>query len=247
MRILCMHKASPQDEAGMLPPQELIEGMGQLIGEVAQKGLMLAGEGLKPTSTRFRLTFAAGRCEVTKGPFRGDRELPQRLVVLKVASEADALTWARRFGEAVGATRLELGPLTEEWDLGYGTRPPDAPLRYLLLQQASEAYEAGASPTAAQQQGLRTVLAAMQQAGVLGFTEALRPSREGVRLVYRDNVRKRTDGPFTESKEIIGGFCMMQMRSIDEMVAFCDRFARILGGSCEVDVRIVAETDGGEP
>ena len=196
MRILCMHKASPQDEAGKLPPRELIEGMGQLIGEAAQKGLMLAGEGLKPTSTRFRLSFAAGRCEVSKGPFCGDRELPQRLLVLKVTSEADALAWARRFGEAVGATRLELGPLTEAWDLGFGTRPPDAPLRYLLLQQASEGYEAGAAPTPAQQQGLRTVLAAMQQAGVLVFTEALRPSREGARLVYRDNVRTRTDGDY---------------------------------------------------
>ena len=77
---------------------------------------------------------------MSKGPFRGDRELPQRLLVLKVTSEADALAWARRFGEAVGATRLELGPLTEAWDLGFGTRPPDAPLRYLLLQQASERF-----------------------------------------------------------------------------------------------------------
>lgn len=83
MRILCMHKASPRDEAGMLPPPELIQGMGELIGEAARRGILLGGEGLKPSSSRWRLTFAEGRCEVTKGPFRGDNELPQRMVILR--------------------------------------------------------------------------------------------------------------------------------------------------------------------
>jgi hypothetical protein len=240
-----MHKASPRDEAGILPPPELVEGMGALIGETAKKGIFLAGEGLRPSSTRLRLAFRDGRCEVRKGPFQGENELPQRLAIVKVASEQQAIDWARRFGEAVGATRLEVGPLTEAWDLGFGAKPPDAPLRYLILQQATADSEAGKPPSIAAQQGLRTVLAAMQQAGVLVFTEALQPSREGTRLAYRDNARTRTDGPFVESKELIGGFCMMQLRSIDEMVAFCDRFARIVGGTCEIDVRVVAEPAGG--
>lgn len=245
MRILCMHKASPKDEAGILPPPELIAGMGQLIGEVAQKGIFLAGEGLRPSSLRLRLAFHGGRCDVSKGPFRGDNELPQRLVILKVTSEQQAIDWARRFGEAVGAARLELGPLTEPWDLGFAEKPADAPMRFMILQQASVDSEAGNPASAAAQQGLREVLAEMQEAGVLVFTEALRPSKDGARLAYRDNARSRIDGPFPESKELIGGFCLMQMRSVDEMVAFCDRFARIVGGSCEIDVRVVAEPAGG--
>jgi hypothetical protein len=244
MRFLCMHKASPRDEAGELPPQELIEGMGKLIGESIERGIMLGGEGLRPSSTRHRLTFANGRCTVTKGPFTGDNELPQRIVILKVENEQAALDWARRFGEAVGATRLEVGPLTEEWDLGYGERPADAPLRVLILQQATAASEAGKPPTAAQEQGLRTVLAAMQKAGVLGFTESLLPSSKGARLHYRDHVRTRTDGPFTESKELIGGFCMVQMHSLDELAAWSDQFARIVGGNVEIDLRVVADQGG---
>jgi hypothetical protein len=166
------------------------------------------------------------------------------MVIIKVGSEQDAIDWARRFGEAVGATRLELGPLTEAWDLGFGKKPPDAPLRCMILQQATPDHEAGKAPTSAQQHGLRSVLLDMQKAGVLVFTEALLPSRQGARLNYRDNVRHRIDGPFTESKELIGGFCMLQMRSLDEMVAFCDRFARIVGGTCEIDLRVVADGDG---
>jgi len=248
MRFLCMHKAGAKDEAGIPPPPELIAGMGQLIGEAAASGTFLAGEGLRPSSTRFRLDFRAGGCEVRQGPFTGENDLPQRLVILKVDSTEAAIDWARRFGQAAGATRLELGPLTEPWDLGMMPKPPGkVPLRFLLLQQATAASEAGTPPAAAQLQAIRSVLAAMQQAGVLVFSETLLPSKKGARLHYRDNARRRVDGPFTESKELIGGFCMLQMRSLDEVAAWSDRFARIVGGTCEIDLRTVADDDGGRP
>ena len=242
MRYLCMHKASPKDEAGQLPPAELIAGMGQLIGETAKAGRFLAGEGLRPSSTRFRLRFQGGQCAVEQGPFRGENEIPERLLILKVDSADAALQWAKRYGQAVGAARLELGPVTEAWDLGMMPKPEgDVPQRFLLLQQASPAFEAGTAPTGKQQQALAAVLAEMSKAGVLSFTEALRPSREGTRLTYKDNRRTRVDGPFAESKELIGGFCMVQMHSLDEIATWIDRFARILGGTCEVDVRVVAD------
>jgi len=248
MRFLCMHKASAKDEAGILPPPELIAGMGQLIGEAAKSGTFLAGEGLRPSSTRFRLTFRGAECDVRQGPFQGDNDLPQRLVILRVDSTDAAIDWARRFGQAANATRLELGPLTEPWDLGMMPKPPGkVPLRFLLLQQSTASSEAGTPPSAAQQQAVRTVLAAMQKAGVLVFSETLLPSSKGARLHYQDNKRRRVDGPFTESKELIGGFCMLQMRSLDEVAAWSDRFARIIGGTCEMDVRVVADGDGSRP
>lgn len=244
MRILCMHKAPADEQVGQVPPKGLIEAMGQLVGEAAKNGILLAGDGLKPGSTRYRLAFANGRCDVKKGTRSGEGELPQRMVVFKVAKEAEAVEWARRFGEAVGAASLELGPLTEAWDLGICPRPADAPLRFMILQPASREYEAGKVPSAAQQQGLRTVIAEMQKAGVLLFNEALLPSSKAVRLNYRDHVLTRTDGPFTESKELIGGFCMLQMRSFDEMTAWANRYARILGGTLEIDLRLAADGDG---
>lgn len=246
MRFLCMHKASPKDEAGLPPPPELIAGMGQLIGEAAKSGIFLAGEGLRPSSTRHRLTFKGSQCDVRPGPFTGDNDLPQRLVIIKTPSADAAIDWARRFGNAAGATRLDLGPLTEPWDLGMMPKPAgNVPLRFMILQQATAASEAGTPPAAAQQQAIRSVLAEMQQAGVLVFSETLLPSRAGARLHYKDNAKKRVDGPFTESKELIGGFCMLQMRSLDEVAAWSDRFARIVGGTCEIDLRTVADGDGG--
>ncbi|HEX5053690.1 MAG TPA: YciI family protein [Planctomycetota bacterium] len=242
-----MHKAPANEEVGQVPPKELIKGMGQLIGEASKNGTLLAGDGLKPGPTRHVLTFGNGRCDVKRGTRSGEGQLPQRIVVLEVRTEADAVEWARRFGEAVGAARLELGPVTEAWDLGLGTRPPDAPFRFMIVQPATREYEAGKQPTGAQQQGLRTVIAEMQKAGVLRFNEALLPSSKAVRLNYRDHVLTRTDGPFTESKELIGGFCMLRMRSFDEMIVWADRYARILGGTLEIDLRVAADGEGSEP
>jgi hypothetical protein len=239
-----MHKDPAHEPADHMPPKELIDGMGKLIGEAVKNGIMLGGDGLLPSAFRYRLAFAKGKCDVTKGPYLGERELPQRIVILKVATAEQAIDWARRFGEAVGAERLELGQLTEAWDLGLCPRPADAPLRFMILQMATRDSEAGKASTAAQQQGLRTMIAEMQKAGVLMFNEALLPSSKAVRLHYRDNVRTRTDGPFTESKELIGGFCMLQMRSFDEMIVWSERFARILGGTVEIDLRVANDGDG---
>ncbi|MCC6672781.1 MAG: hypothetical protein IT458_17075, partial [Planctomycetes bacterium] len=220
--------------------------MGQLLGEAARAGIFLAGEGLKPSAQRYRLAFRQGKCTVTKGPLTGGNELPAALLVLKVGTIEDALAWARRYGEAAEAEELELGPLTEPWDLGMGPKPPEpVPLRCMILLKATRDSEAGVAPSARQRAALAALEQEMTRAGVRIMAETLRPSSEAVRLRYRGAERHVIDGPFTESKELIGGFSMLRMRSMDELIAWTDRFARILGGECEVDLRPVAEA--GDP
>ena len=87
----------------------------------------------------------------------------------------------------------------------------------------------------------------LAEAGKMLGGEGLHPSRLGARVSFRNKEKKPvvTDGPFTESKELIGGFCMLQMRSFDEMVVWTERFARILGGTVEIDLRIAADAEGG--
>jgi hypothetical protein len=241
MRYVCMHKASPMDEAGLPPPPELVRGMGALIGELARAGTFLAGEGLKPSSQRYRLTRAGERWTVTKGPLQGSNELPAGMAILKVASTDEALEWARRFGTAVEAEELELGPLTEPWDLGMCPKPAAAPLRYMILHKATRDTEAGKAPTPRQREALAALTVEMVDAGVLQFRETLQPSSQAVRAKYKNGDRTLIDGPFTESKELVGGFCLMQMRSLEETLAFLERFVRVIGGTCEIDIRPVAE------
>jgi len=236
-----MHKVSPEDEADRPPPPGLVENMGALIGELARSGRFLAGEGLRPSALRFRLTRSGTEWTVRPGPLVGLNELPAGLAILRVKTAEEALGWAKRYGTAVGAETLELGPLTEPWDLGMGSRPEDAPLRFMILHMATEETESGRGPTAAQHAALADLSIEMTEAGVLAFRELLQPSKTAVRARYRDNARTLIDGPFTESKELIGGFCLMQLHSREELLSFCDRFVRILGGTRELDLRTVAD------
>ena len=71
---------------------------------------------------------------------------------------------------------------------------------------------------------------------MLTFVEMLQPSAKAVRLRYPNGKRSVIDGPFTESKEIIGGFYMVQMRSLDDALEWCHRFAKIIGEDLEIDV-----------
>jgi hypothetical protein len=70
----------------------------------------------------------------------------------------------------------------------------------------------------------------------------LQGSGKGKRLSFTNNQLRITDGPFVESKELIGGFAVMEMSGFDETIAMCRRYAEILGGTLEIDIRPV-DTD----
>ena len=76
MRFIIMHKTGAHWESGAIPGPELIARVGRLLGELAKAHVLLAGEGLRPSSEGVRLRFAAGARTVIHGPFEGDNELP---------------------------------------------------------------------------------------------------------------------------------------------------------------------------
>ncbi|HEU4418677.1 MAG TPA: YciI family protein [Planctomycetota bacterium] len=241
MRYVCMHKVGPSSEAGLPPSPELVAGMGQLIGETAKTGMFLAGGGLKPSRDRLRLTFAQGRCTVTPGPLVGGNELPASFATIKVKTRDEGIEWAKRYAAAVGAEEIELGLMTEPWDLGVCAKPEGAPLQFMILNKATKATEAGIGPSPKQAAELARLTAEMTRAGVLTFVETLQPSNQAVRLRYRNGKRTVIDGPFAESKELIGGFCMVQMHSLDEVLEWSNRFAKIINEDMEMDIRLAGE------
>lgn len=240
MRYLYMHKTTAEDEAETPPSQQLIEEMGALIGEMARTGVFLDGGGLRSSAHRCRLRRSGEGWDLEQGPFEGRNELPAGLAIIETADWDEALEWGRRFGDAVGAEELELGLMTEEWDLGTAPRPENAPLHVLIQHKATPRTEAGEPLPADRREALAALTVEMVDADVLRFHETLEPSSEGQRLNYVNNDRTIVDGPFSESKELIGGFCLVQMRSLEEVLALSDRYVRILGGTREIDVRPVA-------
>jgi hypothetical protein len=246
MRFMIMHKNDPHTEAGQPPPMDLVEKMGEFIGEHAQAGRFLDGAGLGASKTRTRLTFREGKCTVKHGPYRGEHELPAATLLLKVKTREEAIGWAERYGKILGTGELELGKVNERWDIGLMPPPPDPPLQVLMIEKADQVSEAG--PRSGKQKAELTRLRSeMTKAGVLVRAIQLQPSAKARRLVFRNNDLRVIDGPFSESKELIGGFAVLELSGMDEAIELCRRYAEILGGTLEIDVRPLAEPEAANP
>lgn len=238
MKFMMMHKHEAKVESGQPPPPELIQRMGEFVGNYIKAGKLLDGAGLGPTKTRTRLTFKGGQCTVKHGPYTGEWELPAATLLLKVKTREEAIGWAERYGKILGDGELELGKITEPWDLGVMPMPENPPLQLLLVEKAdAETEGAGRSPDKKAQ--LSRLKTEMRKAGVLLREIGLAPSAKAKRLVFTNNQLRVSDGPFSEAKEMIGGFSVMELGSIEECVELCRPYAEILGGTLEIDVREV--------
>jgi hypothetical protein len=245
MRFMIMHKNDPHTEAGEAPPMELVTKMGEFIGGYAKSGRFIDGAGLNGSATRTRLTFRDGRCTVKHGPYRGEHELPAATLLLKVRTREEAIGWGERYGKILGEGELELGKVNEPWDIGLMPRPENPPLQILLIDKADAATEGGGR-SAKQKAELTRLKTEMTKAGVLLRSLQLQPSVNAKRLVFTNNDLRVLDGPFAESKELLGGFAVMELDGMDDAIAVCRTYAEILGGTLEVDVRGVELADGSE-
>jgi hypothetical protein len=242
MRFMLMHKNDPNTEAGNPPPMEVVTKMGAFVGEHAQAGRVIDGAGLGASRTRTRLVFRGGRCTAKHGPYRGEHELPAATLLLKVSTREEAIGWAERYGKILGDGELELGKVNEPWDIGLMPPPEDPPLQMLLIEKADPTTEAGDRPPQ-QKAALSRLKTEMTKAGVLVRSLRLQPSARGKRLVFTNNDLRVIDGPFMESKELIGGFAVMELSGMDEVIELCRPYAAILGGTLEIDVRLVEPDD----
>ena len=242
MRFIIMHKNDANTEAGHPPPMEVVHKMGAFIGEYAATGRFIDGAGLAASKTRTRLIFREGQCTAQQGPYRGERELPAATLLLKVRTREEAIGWAERYAAILGNGELEVGKVNEPWDIGLMPPPENPPLQMLLIEKADQATEGGGrSPQ--QKAALSRLKTEMTKTGVLVRSLRLQPSARGKRLVFTNNDLRVVDGPFVESKELIGGFAVMELSGTDEATEVCRRYAEILGGTLEMDVRGVDPDD----
>jgi hypothetical protein len=132
MRFMLIVKADAHSEAGAMPPKDLVESMGRFNEEMAKAGVMLAGEGLQPSSTGARVRFAAGRPTVTDGPFPHATELAAGFWIVQVASRDEAIAWARRVPFVDG--EIEVRRIFETSDFPADVLSPEAAAREEALR-----------------------------------------------------------------------------------------------------------------
>ncbi|WP_395684472.1 YciI family protein [Dokdonella sp.] len=120
MRCMVMVRATRASEAGEMPSQALMEAMGAFNEELVKAGVMLAGEGLKPSAEGARVRFAGKTRTVIDGPFAETKELVAGFWLWQVRSLEEAIEWARRCPNPFdsGESELEIRPLYEAEDFG---------------------------------------------------------------------------------------------------------------------------------
>jgi len=122
MRVMVIVKASQESEAGQMPETRLLEAMGNYNEELVKAGVMLAGEGLHPSSKGKRVRFSAGTATVTDGPFAETKELIAGFWLWQVTSMDEALAWIKR-SPFDGGAEIELRPVFETEDFGEAVTP----------------------------------------------------------------------------------------------------------------------------
>jgi hypothetical protein len=122
MRFMILVKANEQSEAGELPSEEILTEMGKYNEELVKAGVMLAGEGLHPTSKGARVKFSGGTRTVTDGPFTETKELLAGFWLIQVKSKEEAIEWVKR-APFDGGTEIEIRQVFEADDFGAELTP----------------------------------------------------------------------------------------------------------------------------
>jgi hypothetical protein len=113
MRFLLVHRIDESRPDAYDPSPEVVAGIGRLMGEMARAGVLLAAEGVRPSSTGAKVRSSGGRRTVTDGPFTEAKEVIGGFALLQVRSRDEAVEWAVRFAECIGDVEVEVREVAE--------------------------------------------------------------------------------------------------------------------------------------
>ena len=134
MRFMIIVKATKDSEGGALPTEELLTAMGKYNEELAKAGILLAGDGLQPSSKGARVRFSGKKRTVIDGPFAETKELVAGFWIWKVKSKEEAIEWVKRCPNPMpGDSEIEIRQLFEAEDFGEQFTPE-------LKEQAERVY-----------------------------------------------------------------------------------------------------------
>ncbi|WP_019142932.1 YciI family protein [Noviherbaspirillum massiliense] len=145
MRFMIIRKADKDTEAGVMPSEQLLADMMKYNEELVKAGVMLAGEGLQPSSKGARIKFSKGKPTVIDGPFTEAKELIAGFTMIQARSKEEALEWVKRWpaSDADGEVELELRQVFEAEDFGDEFTPELRQQEERLRAQSAEVAKTG--------------------------------------------------------------------------------------------------------
>jgi len=261
MRCMLLVKSNETiEKTGIASEQDLAE-MGRFNDELTRAGVVLSGEGFLPTSKGARVRLSGGKFTLTKGPFAEPRGLIAGFWTIRTQSKDEAVRWLERTPASAG--EVELRPLYDPEDFpvdaaeeaggwrdqevaareAYEAKPParlPGTKRFILLLQADTATESGRLPSEETLSKMGALMEAGVRDGSMLGGDGLKPSSTGVKVKTAGGKRSLVDGPFTETKELVAGYTLLQLRSLEDAIAFAERWLEIhvLVGVPEAEIEI---------
>jgi hypothetical protein len=218
MRVMVLGSGNPETEAGVRPKAEAIEAMLKYNAELAKAGVVLDAQGLMPTSTAKRVRFEGSKRTVIDGPFAESKEIIAGYWIWQVRSMDEAVEWLKRapFDGGVEVTLRRLFT----WKTPGGE---DTTMRVMVFVPGNPESEAGVMPSTELIEQMTKFNEELVKAGVMLDGQGLTPTSAGKRVRFAGGRPTVTDGPFTETKELVAGYSIWQVRSIDEAVEWVKR------------------------
>ncbi len=142
MRFMVLVPGNKESEAGQLPSRELLEKMGAFNAEMVKAGVLLAGDGLHPTSKGARIVFNSGKTKVTDGPFTESKELVAGYWILQVKSKEEAIAWISR-APFDGGTTIEIRQIFSPEDFAPVDPTGEIRAKEAALRAQTEAQQKG--------------------------------------------------------------------------------------------------------
>jgi hypothetical protein len=259
MRFVILIKATKNCEAGIPPDDKTESGIAKYTEELANAGALLAVERLQPSSNGARVRYANGKLTVIDGPFAETKELVAGFFLIQARSRDEAIAWAKRIPFPEG--EVEVRPLFELADFPvapteqsggwrdkeerFRAAPParkPGTIRYIGFVKADAATEAGLLPDEKFLSEMGAFMEEGVKSGVFLSAEGLQPSSKGVRVRFSGGKPIVIDGPFAETKELVGGYALLQFTSKAEAIEWTKRFVQVdapgrLGGESECEIR----------
>ena len=265
MRFMIIVKATKDSEAGVLPDEKILSEMGTYNEQLVMAGALLAAEGLQASSKGARVRCSKGKIRVTDGPFAEAKELVAGFWLIQAKSKEEAVEWARRVPFREG--EVEVRPLFElpdfpvdpaekpdgwrEKEEQFRAAPParkPGTIRFMGLLKADKDTETGVLPDEKLLAAMGAFIEEGVKTGVFLSGEGLLPSSKGARVRYSGSKRTVIDGPFTETKELIAGYAIIQVRSKEEAIEWTRRFVQVdapgrYGAESDCEIRQIFELE----
>jgi hypothetical protein len=265
MRFMILVKATEESEAGVMPSTELLAAMMRYNEELVRAGVMQDGDGLTPSARGARVRFAGDQRRVIDGPFAETKELLAGYWIWEAGSLQEAVDWVKRCPNPMeGESEIEIRQIFEAEDFGDELTPEEREREERLRAESAalgDPSRAGdrrmrvmvivkSTPATEEQMPDEAILTAMGRfneelvrEGLMLAGEGLHPSRKGARVRFSGSSRTVVDGPFVEAKELIAGFWVWRVRSLDEAIEWAKRCPNPTNGESELEIRPFFEAE----